>query len=210
MSNRKRYGYEAPVKVIAAMQRPRTINGIVKVTGFSRRHVSTIVATIRDMDMAHVNAWSKRKGMSAQRMYLFGYGEDEPCQTKVREESKAYDVELCTRILVKVIKLIQDELVTQAQICERTEISEKTCSNIMRMLVANELAHVTSYTKRSHDGYAAMQYAFGKGENVERPKGMTKLEKSRHYNFLRSAKGLDCFSVAVRQIEAANEERRAA
>ena len=210
MSKRIRYGYEAPIIVIAAMHRPRTIAGIMRVTGFGQDHVTNIVAAIRDLEMAHVHGWEKKPGTWAMRKYVFGFGDDAPCPAIPRQEAKCNTAEICTRIIVKLIQFLQEEPATQAQIADCIELSPKTCSKIMRLMLENNIAHVSGYVKKSHDGFAAMQYSLGKGENLPRPKGMTKQEKSRKSNFVRSAKAMDVFSVALRQIEAANEERRAA
>jgi hypothetical protein len=211
MNKQQRYGFAAPVKVIAAMfKTPRTLDRIAIVTGLSDHTARNILAAIRDMDRAHVKAWQVRPGKVAARMYLFGQGEDAPFSGKPRRESKPDRVEFCTRIVIKFIDAISEDASTRGQICAKTELSPISCTKIVRLLKEHGLIHIAGYCRKGHDGQWAAQFMFGPGVDAEKPKAISSAQKLKNYRDSRRALSSDGFLVALRQIEAANEERRAA
>lgn len=212
MTTRQRYGFAAPIMVIASIQKyPRTLEGIAEKTGLCHYTARNIMAAIRDMGMAHVKDWSVKPGKLAARKYLFGAGEDAQYPGgKPRSESKIDRTEFCTRIVLKFIEVVTENASTRKEIIAKTELSPISCTKIVRLLKEHGLIHISGYWRKGHDGIYAAQYSFGPGVDAERPKAHTNAEKRRRYKISRSALASDCFSVALRQIEAANEERRAA
>lgn len=212
MSERQRYGFTAPVMVIASIQKyPRTLDGIAEKTGLCQHTVRNIMAAIRDMGLAHVKDWSFKPGKLAARKYLFGAGEDaEYPGGKPRRESKIDRTEFCTRIVLKFIEVVSENASTRKEIIAKTELSPISCTKIVRLLKYHSLIHISGYWRNGHDGQWAAQYSFGYGVDAEKPEAISNAEKLRRYRMGRSALQSDSFSIALRQIEAANEERRAA
>lgn len=207
----ERYGFAAPIQIIAALIRtPRTIEQLVKLTGMSQPTVRSIVLAMRDTGHVYVKAWKVRPRLMAQRIYAFGEGEDAPCPGIPRSEAKTYRVEYCTRIVLKFIDAIQENALTRKEIIAVTELSPISCGKIIRLLRDHKLAHISSHYRKGHDGKWADQFIFGPGVDAKKPAAMTNAEKNKAMRNSRRALVSCPFKIAIRQIEAANEERRAA
>lgn len=212
MTKQKLGGFAVPVKIIASIHKyPKTLVGIAEKTGISERTVRDVTVAMRDMGWIYVKGWKENNKKAASRKYIFGQGEDaEYPGLKPRPEPTINRVEFSTRFLIKFIETISENASTQKEVMARTELSSTSCRSIILLLRAEGLIHISGYWRKGHDGQWAAQYSFGPGVDAERPKAISNSERHRRYKFNLSARSLDRFCVAVRQIEAANEERRAA
>jgi transcription initiation factor IIE alpha subunit len=211
MTTRQKYGFVAPVKVIAAIyRRPKTLEQIAKKTGLKEDTVKVIMTAIRDMGMAHVKDWQIRPGKWALRMYQFGPGVDAPAVGKPRKEASVRRNEFCTRQVIKFIQVMQEDPATRKELMHATEIVQLSCAKLLKLLKDHGLIHIAGYCRKGHDGIYSQQFLFGPGVDAERPKPIPPSQCVSRYRKSRKALSSDVFTVALMQIQASNEERQAA